>query len=52
MVETFKYVAMTDGLPGFYRGMGVNLIRTVPNSALTILTYELIMRRLTHLTHS
>ncbi|WFD32751.1 hypothetical protein MSPP1_003802 [Malassezia sp. CBS 17886] len=32
-----------EGIRGFYRGMGVNLVRTVPNSGLTILTYELIM---------
>lgn len=27
-----------EGIRGFYKGMGVNLIRTVPSSALTILT--------------
>lgn len=31
-------IAREEGLRGFYRGMGVNLIRTVPSSALTILT--------------
>lgn len=38
MSETFKLILKTEGIFGFYHGMGVNLIRTVPNSALTILT--------------
>jgi solute carrier family 25 folate transporter 32 len=36
-----------EGLRGFYNGMGVNLVRTVPSSALTILTYEVMMQHLT-----
>ncbi|KAG8944186.1 hypothetical protein FRC04_002142 [Tulasnella sp. 424] len=31
---------------GFYKGMGINLVRTIPNSAMTLLTYELVMRLL------
>jgi solute carrier family 25 folate transporter 32 len=42
----------TEGLPGFYRGLSVNLIRTVPSSALTLLTYEVLMRKLVPLTHN
>ncbi|KAG8983501.1 hypothetical protein FRB90_005944 [Tulasnella sp. 427] len=30
----------------FYKGMGINLVRTIPNSAMTLLTYELVMRLL------
>lgn len=44
--HTIKDVWHTQGFRGFYRGLPVNLIRTVPNSALTILTYELLMRQL------
>ncbi|KDE08552.1 hypothetical protein MVLG_01329 [Microbotryum lychnidis-dioicae p1A1 Lamole] len=47
----FKRILRTEGPSGFYRGMGVNLIRTVPSSALTILTYEVLMRRLYALSH-
>ena len=35
-----------SGFKGFYRGFSVNLVRTVPASALTILTYEVLMRNL------
>ncbi|ORY54758.1 mitochondrial carrier domain-containing protein [Leucosporidium creatinivorum] len=51
IVETFKQILRTEGYHGLYRGMGVNLLRTVPASALTILTYEVLMRRLYALSH-
>lgn len=38
MKQTFNHIMKTEGISGFYHGLGVNLIRTVPNSALTILT--------------
>ncbi|WWC72617.1 uncharacterized protein I206_106579 [Kwoniella pini CBS 10737] len=47
-IDTFLAIKMQDGWKGFYRGLSVNLVRTVPNSAVTMLTYELIMRRLSH----
>ncbi|SCV68152.1 BQ2448_273 [Microbotryum intermedium] len=34
----FKRILRTEGPSGLYRGMGVNLLRTVPSSAMTILT--------------
>lgn len=34
-----RTIAAESGFQGFYRGLGVNLIRTVPSSAMTILTY-------------
>lgn len=39
LLQTIYSIAKSEGLPGFYRGMGVNLVRTVPSSGLTILTY-------------
>ncbi|WVW80794.1 hypothetical protein I302_102781 [Kwoniella bestiolae CBS 10118] len=45
-IDTFLQIKKQDGWRGFYRGLSVNLVRTVPNSAVTMLTYELIMRRL------
>ncbi|CAB4434395.1 unnamed protein product [Rhizophagus irregularis] len=35
-----------EGWLAFYNGMSTNLLRTVPASALTILTYEILVRRL------
>lgn len=48
---TFGKILREEGVRGFYRGMGINLLRTVPSSALTILTYEVLMRRLMELSH-
>jgi hypothetical protein len=39
MRDVFRIIVQNEGLAGLYHGMGVNLIRTVPSSALTILTY-------------
>jgi len=38
VLQACNTIAREEGLRGFYKGMGVNLIRTVPSSALTILT--------------
>lgn len=38
VLQACSTIAREEGLRGFYRGMGVNLVRTVPSSALTILT--------------
>lgn len=38
VIQACSTIAREEGLRGFYRGMGVNLVRTVPSSALTILT--------------
>lgn len=36
--KTCRKIMRDEGAKGFYRGMGVNLLRTVPASAMTILT--------------
>jgi len=46
IVYTVKKIVRKEGWRGLYKGLSVNLIRTVPNSAVTMLTYELVMRRL------
>ncbi|GFZ48053.1 Mitochondrial NAD(+) transporter 1 [Saitozyma sp. JCM 24511] len=46
VIDTFLKIKRQDGWRGFYRGLSINLVRTVPNSAVTMLTYELIMRHL------
>jgi len=50
LMDTSRRIWAEAGLVGFYRGLSINLVRTIPNSALTILTYELLMRHLTSLT--
>nr|XP_019051031.1 hypothetical protein I302_01475 [Kwoniella bestiolae CBS 10118]OCF29961.1 hypothetical protein I302_01475 [Kwoniella bestiolae CBS 10118] len=37
-IDTFLQIKKQDGWRGFYRGLSVNLVRTVPNSAVTMLT--------------
>ena len=46
IIHTFLKIQRQDGWRGFYRGLSINLVRTVPNAAVTFLTYELIMRNL------
>ncbi|KAJ9093174.1 hypothetical protein QFC21_006491 [Naganishia friedmannii] len=38
LVAEFKYILKNDGLKGFYRGLSINLVRTVPSNAVTMLT--------------
>ncbi|KAG1765957.1 mitochondrial carrier domain-containing protein [Suillus occidentalis] len=42
-----RKIIQKEGWTGLYKGLSVNLFRTVPNSAVTLLTYELLMRHLT-----
>lgn len=46
IIQTVKLVLKEEGIFGLYKGFGISLIRTVPASALTILTYELISKTL------
>ncbi|KAF7365406.1 Mitochondrial nad transporter [Mycena venus] len=46
IVHTTRRLVRTEGWKSLYKGLSVNLIRTVPNSAVTMLTYELLMRHL------
>lgn len=46
IIDVFRKIYRQDGWRGFYRGLSINLLRTVPSSAVTMLTYELIMRNL------
>ncbi|KAH8114619.1 mitochondrial carrier [Phellopilus nigrolimitatus] len=46
LIYTTKKIIHREGWRSLYKGLSVNLIRTVPNSAVTMLTYELLMRRL------
>ncbi|KAI0074035.1 mitochondrial NAD transporter [Panus rudis PR-1116 ss-1] len=44
IIYTVKTMVANEGWRTLYRGLSVNLMRTVPNSAVTLLTYEMIMR--------
>ncbi|EPQ54759.1 mitochondrial NAD transporter [Gloeophyllum trabeum ATCC 11539] len=44
IVQTTKNIVREEGWRGLYKGLSINLFRTVPNSAVTMLTYELLMR--------
>jgi len=46
IIRTTRKIIHFEGWRGLYKGLSVNLIRTVPNSAVTMLTYELLMRHL------
>lgn len=50
VIQASRTILIEEGIRGFYKGMMVNLVRTVPSSALTILTYELIMQHLSSAT--
>jgi solute carrier family 25 folate transporter 32 len=38
IVDTALKIKRQDGWRGFYRGLSINLVRTVPNSAVTMLS--------------
>jgi solute carrier family 25 protein 33/36 len=42
MWGTLAVIAREEGRAGLYSGMGVHLVRVVPNSAIMFLTYELV----------
>ncbi len=39
-------IARTEGLPGLYRGLSINLVRVVPAASITFLTYESLLSHL------
>lgn len=45
-VHTAARIVRREGWKGLYKGLSINLVRTVPNSAVTLVTYELLMRHL------
>lgn len=38
LIEEAKFIFKNSGLKGFYRGLSINLVRTVPSNAVTMLT--------------
>ncbi|KAI8903768.1 mitochondrial carrier domain-containing protein [Gorgonomyces haynaldii] len=46
LLRTLGVIITEEGLSGLYKGLGANLIRTVPAAAISIYTYELLVRML------
>jgi solute carrier family 25 protein 33/36 len=44
MWSTLAVIAREEGRQGLYSGMGVHLMKTVPNSAFMFLTYEVVRK--------
>ena len=38
LIDEAKFIFKHSGLKGFYRGLSINLVRTVPSNAVTMLT--------------
>ena len=46
VLDALWYTARHEGIRGFYRGFMVTLLRVVPQSAITLSTYEAVLRGL------
>ncbi|KAI7901094.1 mitochondrial carrier domain-containing protein [Cokeromyces recurvatus] len=46
ILHAIRVMSKEEGIRGFYKGLSTNLVRTVPSSAMTILTYEMIVKKL------
>jgi solute carrier family 25 protein 33/36 len=44
MWQSLAVIAREEGRQGLYSGMGVHLMKTVPNSAFMFLTYEIVRK--------
>ena len=50
--DGFRKILKTEGVRAFYRGCGTSLIRTVPQSAIALCSFETILRAVTKLMES
>lgn len=46
VLHALELIFKEEGIRGFYKGLATNLVRTVPSSAMTILTYEMVVKKL------
>jgi solute carrier family 25 folate transporter 32 len=44
MFDKYSTIVRDEGWRGIYRGLGTNLIRTIPATAISLLTYEILVR--------
>ena len=49
VVDVLRKTVAREGIPGLYKGLVPNVMRVMPQSALTFLIYETIMRQLSKL---
>jgi hypothetical protein len=42
--QTCRTIVKTEGFAGFYAGLPISLVRVIPNTCVTFLTYELVLR--------
>lgn len=42
--DAFRTILRVEGVSGLYRGLSASLVRTVPNSAIGLLTFETLLR--------
>uniref|UniRef100_A0A5B6YRZ5 Nicotinamide adenine dinucleotide transporter 1 n=1 Tax=Davidia involucrata TaxID=16924 RepID=A0A5B6YRZ5_DAVIN len=49
VVDCIKKVFQQEGIPGFYRGCAINLLRTTPAAVITFTSFEMIHRFLVNL---
>lgn len=43
-LQTCRRIYTNEGLIGFYAGLPITLIRVIPNTCITFVTYELFLR--------
>ena len=43
-VDTCRRIYAGEGMAGFYAGLPITLIRVLPNTCITFMTYELFLR--------
>ena len=43
-VETCRRIYAGEGMAGFYAGLPITLIRVIPNTCITFVTYEFFLR--------
>ncbi len=43
LIQSVKLIYKEEGIFSFYKGLGINFIRTVPTTAFSLLTYELLV---------
>jgi hypothetical protein len=47
VVDAFRSILRVEGVSGLYRGLTASLVRTIPNSAIGLLTFETLLRSAT-----
>jgi Mitochondrial carrier protein len=44
VMHAVRQMLLREGLPGFYRGLVPNVLRVMPQSAITFVVYESVMK--------